>query len=311
MLTFRHKTPNGGLSSNENVHTLHACEKTPPKRKKSSATPSNSPNMTKASETTATTTTTDEDVLRTSTDTPSPSTSYNSEATSINSETTSRKFRQNLNTLPSEPLGCHPPVRTGSGGGLAKRKAAMLSRVFKTGSVDLFMTSSTSTVGSSATNAFDKDPPKRKKSGGSGKKFMRRKMSAAKSAIRKFSQAGRGSHTQLDGIKKEISSGDEKSPPIHKYEEGGKTRFLPAPFRNARKFTTCSPPKKKPLGPSLSWDPEHRYFSMRLIEKARFLYKLKSSNLPSKFRKFNFYIFQIKKSVDNLPIEDPFRRLGC
>lgn len=231
MLNFRHKTANGGLSSEENV-----CKSLP-----------NTATITNA--------TTDEEQLRTSTETPSPSTSYNSEAST---STTSRNFRSNLGPLPSEPMG-HPPIRTGSGGGLAKRKAAMLSRMFKTGSVDLFITSSTSTVGSA--NTFVEETPKRKKSGGSAKKLMRRKMSAAKSAIRKFSHAGKSNPSTSDGLKHDLSSAEEKSPPIYKYEEGGKTRFLPAAFRSPggmlRKSSEAMP-KKKPLGPSLSWDPEHR-----------------------------------------------------
>ena len=242
------------------------------------------------------------------TTTPSPTTSFSETSTTTvgskrwnqstvvdqgNSSTTSIYKKHSHNAVLDHGSGSAPNVNkkwspsaiTDSGTASAanssaptvRRKSGMLlSMAMKTGSVDIVTTGISPVLGSGPPSA----PPvpclsrdnsdKRKKSTSSARKAskaMRRRISAARLALRKISHSNR-SGSVLDVSANYCSSADERSPPATKKASHDENRswFLRSPGAILRKST---PPSKKKLGPSLSWDPEHRSRSPSTSSRSR------------------------------------------
>uniref|UniRef100_A0AC34GT55 Diacylglycerol kinase n=1 Tax=Panagrolaimus sp. ES5 TaxID=591445 RepID=A0AC34GT55_9BILA len=233
----------------------------------------------------------DDETSIATTTTPSPTTSFSeTSTTTITSKNNNIHRHPSTSTTTNNDGGAGPSTSTSvidskptTSAPTARRKSGLLlSRVMKAGSIDIVtsITAISPSLGTGppsapptiATDSLSRDSSqKRKKSSGSAKKAskaMRRRISAARLALRKISHSNRaGSGTALDaGFA--YSSADEKSPPPLKKgsADEGRSWFLRSPGAILRKST---PPRKKKLGPSLSWDPEHRSRSPSTSSRSR------------------------------------------
>uniref|UniRef100_A0A7E4V577 Diacylglycerol kinase n=1 Tax=Panagrellus redivivus TaxID=6233 RepID=A0A7E4V577_PANRE len=194
--------------------------------------------------------------------TPSPTTSFSEASTTTIASKKKKSFDAAHNAIEPGPTTSAPTAR---------RKSGMLfSKLMKSGSVDIASASNRSSLGSGPPSApavplsdaalSRENSEKRKKSTSNTRKAskaMRRRISAARLALRKISHSNRaGSGSGLDAGGYAYSSADERSPPPHKRSNPDFAKFLRSPGSLLRKSSSsCS---KKKLGPSLSWDPEHR-----------------------------------------------------